>query len=74
MICLGNTFEDLAFRTTVYNTVRNINVTPPPPPPDGYSNEDSVVESGVCDIFGPSFNDSRGTLIMPFQYLDWGQP
>ena len=74
MICLGNTFEDLAFRTTVYNTVRNINDTPPPPPPDEYSNEDAVVESGLCDIFGPSFNDSRGTLITPFQCLDWGQP
>ena len=74
MICLGNTFEDLAFRTTVYNTVRNINDTPPPPPPNEYSNEDAVVESGLCDIFGHSFTDSRGTLITPFQCLDWGQP
>ena len=39
-----------------------------------YSNKDAVVESGLCDIFGPSFNDSRGILITSFQCLDWGQP
>ena len=37
MICLGHVYDDLSFRTAVYNTVRHIHDTPPLPPSDGDS-------------------------------------
>ena len=74
MICLGPIYDDLSFRTTAYNTVRNIYDTPLPPPAEGYSNEDAIEESGLQDVFGPSFSEDRHTLIWPFQCLEWGQP
>ena len=74
MICLGNIYDALTFRTTVYNTVHTIKDSLPPPPPDGHSNEDAVEDSVLCDVCGSSFNDYRGMLIRPFQCLDLGKP
>ena len=49
-------------------------LTPHPPPPNSYSDEDAVNESGLQDIFGPTFFQERDTLTTPFQCVQWGQP
>ena len=75
MICLGNIYDDLAFRTTVYNTVRNINDTPPPPPPDGYSNENAVVEEPLLQALHQELHPQTTRALGPLtlQQMQWEQ-
>ena len=49
MLCMKNNCNDLAFRTTIYNTIHHIDHTPLLSPPDVYSNEDAIEESGLQD-------------------------